>query len=224
MSVLVYCHRLSWPKNAKHKIVLLVFLQVGPAVMPEPNDGINKLRVHRQMLHWHQPDFTGTWNENNQKQDATFCNLRLVTIQRIVRITWEDKSICRLSINDISTEYTPTIHHTGSLKSQNSWSKRPKFGAASSTKIGEGNLLGLSREEWSAIHCCTVLVGFPPILAEVTQPCNTRLNACESWTSCWLHRTIWFRGQGGDGLYHPGRADIPKRLLLASQLPAKHAK
>ena len=141
--------------------------------MPEPNDGINKLRVHRQMLHWHQPDFTGTWNENNQKQDGTFCNLRLVTIQWIVRITWEDKSICRLSINDISTEYTPTIHHTGSLKSQNSWSKRPKFGAASSTKIGEGNLLGLSREEWSAIHCCTVLVGCPTILAEVTQPCNT---------------------------------------------------
>ena len=51
MSVLVYCHRLSWPKNAEHKIVTLVFLQVGPAVMPEPNDGINKLRVHRQMLH-----------------------------------------------------------------------------------------------------------------------------------------------------------------------------
>ena len=39
------------------------------------------------------------------------------------------------------------------------------------------------------------------------------------------HSTLWFRGQERDGLYHPGRADIPKRLLLVlARQSAKHAK
>ena len=54
MSVLMSCQRLYWPKNCLTRNLdcdFGVFASWLPAAMPEPNDGINKLRVQQQMLH-----------------------------------------------------------------------------------------------------------------------------------------------------------------------------
>ena len=51
--------------------------------MPEPNDGINKLRVQRQMLRWHQTDFNGTWNWIRKQQYKKRLNIDRVALELI---------------------------------------------------------------------------------------------------------------------------------------------